>query len=182
MVRTNLEAENVLRRLELQRIDRLVEALREDQCDESIIEGYLGILEEAQSLSPEEIEGLRSGYGGDVLADCIIGIQRLRHLTRPIPARGWRRIARWLSMVVLPIAGAAGAHPDGSGATMVFGAALGLVVATIINWFWLGGRPELRHGVNGVVSPASIRRYSALQEAVGPSSLKTRLQEANIAS
>lgn len=163
MVRTNEEAEALVRRLERQEVERMVAALRKIECEEAEIARFQYAVENADNLTEDEIGCLFFDYGGKLAGECIYNIKALRELTRPIAARGWRRRARWLLTLFLAMIGfyTLGNDPSSS-LEALFGMALGVGCATIINWYFLGGRPELRHAINHLQSPEMQEAYRTI--------------------
>lgn len=152
-VRTNEEAESIVESVELTYVQALFVALRKIGCTDVEIEAHRFILANSANMSEAEIDDLHELRGGELLAGCIRTIEASRQLSRPIPARGWRQLARWILTVSMAVAGAALMSYTSSSVGELFGGAAGVACAWIFNRFCLGGRPELRHAVSFLLRP-----------------------------
>jgi len=169
------EAEQLISQLEYQTRRRLLDALEAQGCDEEKLRAYNAVLDRARQLPSAEIEALRGTPAGEAVANTIIKIQRIHVLTKPAPANGWRRTARWLTMMVAMVGGAGIAWNYSFPLGSAFAAVVGIAGATFINRTWLGGRPERRNAVDALLTPRSQRLYKQIGQEVEPSPLEASL-------
>jgi hypothetical protein len=168
-MRTVEEADRLIFQLEYESRRRVLDALEAQGHDGETLEAYGAFLDHARQLPEEEIEALRGTPEGDAVADTILKIRAIHELTKPAPAGGWRRKARWLTIMVAMVGGAVAARRYSFPLGSAFAAAVGIAAATIINRTWLGGDPERRHAVDALLTPRSQRLWRLVGEKVGPS-------------
>jgi len=170
------EAVGYIEKLERDDITKVLDALEAKGHDEEALEAWAVLIDDALHQPEEGLDSIRALRDGDAVADMIISVKSLHELTSPAAAGGWRKAARWTLFGVLGVTGASlatgQAFPFGS----LFVAAIGVAAATVINWHFLGGRPERRHAVGELLSPKSQRRWKAVREAAGPSPATISLQ------
>ena len=98
----------------------------------------------------------------------ILKVRRLRVLTSPRPAGGWRKGARWGLVGLLALGGMLLGTGHAPVVSLV-SAAIAIFGALYINAQLLGGRPERRHAIQRLISLKMTRRWAKAGEAVGPS-------------
>ena len=81
--------------LERDYISGLLNALKRKGHDELTREIYGDLIAQSVRKHDGELVSVRALPDGDAVADMIVKIRRLRKLTSPAPASGWRQGARW---------------------------------------------------------------------------------------
>lgn len=162
---TDAELESIREKLVRQYVISATEMLMAvDDLDPGIQSYHVQNLTSADVLTDHEIEEGRGLPMGDEVAETILKIRRIRAMTAPIKAKGWRRTARRFVYLILGLSGLSMGLQHNRLGEGILGMGVGVAVAIMIGNRWFGGLPTTAHAMRDYLNPSTQKMWALVGE------------------